>query len=158
MKEVHMPRTASMACYVVLLLFTAAVPARGQFSIRAASDQPVKGWERIQVERSNHVVWVSPIEAVTAADIAKAQPDHTSAEGQTRIAVVFTDLGAKHFADLTTAQLHKPIAMILDGKVIWAPMVMAEFHADIGKDSILAGSGPQGLTQQEVERIMALVK
>jgi preprotein translocase subunit SecD len=103
-------------------------------------------------------VWLSPIEAVTAADIEKAAPDHTSAEGQTRVAVVFTDAGAKHFADLTTAQLQKPMAMILDGKVIWAPMVMAEFHADVGKEGILAGSGPQGLTQQEVERIIALVK
>jgi hypothetical protein len=37
-------------------------------------------------------------------------------------------------------------------------MVMAEFHADVGKEGILAGSGPQGLTQQEVERIIALVK
>jgi preprotein translocase subunit SecD len=62
----------------------------------------VEGWQRIQVERSNHVVWLSPIEAVTAADIEKAAPDHTSAEGQTRVAVVFTDAGAKHFADLTT--------------------------------------------------------
>ena len=112
----------------------------------------------MQVERTNRLIWVSPIEAVTASDIAKAAPDHTSAEGQARVAVVFTDAGAKHFADLTTAQLHKHIAMILDGKVIWAPMVMGEFHADVGKETILAGSGPQGLTQQEVERIMALVK
>jgi preprotein translocase subunit SecD len=147
-----------MASLVVILF--ASVTAQAQFSIRAASIEPVEGWERMQVERcqgSCCTVWVSPVPAVTASDIEKAQSDHTSPEGQTRVAVVFTDAGAKKMADLTTAQLHRYIAMILDGKVIWAPLVMAEFHARVGKEGILAGSGPQGLTQQEFERIMALV-
>jgi len=144
--------------FLFVLVAASAMQAQDQFSIRAASAEPVEGWLRMQVEHSNRVVWVSPIAAVTPTDIEKAQPDHTSVEGQTRVAVVFTDAGAKHFADLTTAQLHKQIAMVLDGKVIWAPMVMAEFHADVGKEGILAGSGPQGLTQDDVQRIMALVK
>jgi preprotein translocase subunit SecD len=148
-------RLTSSAVFLAVALFATAAQAHAQFSIRAASATPVDGWERMQVERSDRVIWVSPIEAVTAIDIAKAQPDHTSAEGQTRVAVVFTDAGAKHFADLTTAQLHKGMAMILDGKVIWAPVVMAEFRADVGKEGMLAGSGPHGLTQEEVERILA---
>jgi preprotein translocase subunit SecD len=153
-----MGRRASWKAALPVILFATVMQAQAQFSIRAASTEPVDGWQRMQVEHSNRVVWVSPIAAVTASDIAKVQPDHTSVEGQTRVAVVFTDAGAKHFADLTTAQLHKQIAMVLDGRVIWAPMVLGEFHADVGKEGILAGSGPQGLTQQEVERIMALVK
>ncbi len=153
-----MPRTLTWIACLVILVLASVTQAQAQFSIRAASAQPVEGWQQMQVEHSNRVVWVSPVAAVTASDIEKAQPDHTSPEGQTRIAVVFTDAGAKHMADLTTAQLHKQIAMILDDKVIWAPVVMAEFHADVGKEGMLAGSGPQGLTQQEVERIMALVK
>ena len=143
--------------FVFLLVCASATQAQAQFSIRAASATPVKGWQQMQVEHSNQTVWVSPTASITASDIQKAEPN-TSETGDSRVAVVFTDSGAKRFADLTTAQFHKQIAMILDGKVIWAPLVMAEFHADAGKDSILAGSGPQGLTQQEVERIMALVK
>jgi len=153
-----MSRMASWIACMLAFVSVSAMPAQAQLSIRAASAEPVEGWQRMQVEHSNRVVWVSPIAAVTPTDIEKAQPDHTSVEGQTRVAVVFTDAGAKHFADLTTAQLHKQIAMVLDGKVIWAPMVMAEFHADVGKEGILAGSGPQGLTQDDVQRIMALVK
>jgi preprotein translocase subunit SecD len=147
-----------MACLLVMLL-ASAMQAQAQFSIRAASPTPVDGWERMQVEhcRSQCVIWVAPTAAITASDIENAQPN-TSKAGDARIAVVFTDAGAKHFANLTTAQLHKQIAMVLDGKVIWAPIVMAEFHPDVGKEGMLAGSGPQGLTQQEVERILALVK
>src|SRR5690242_2459208 len=142
--------------FLIVLMSATAIPAQAQFSIRAASSEPVVGWQRMPVERSDRVIWVSPVEAVTAADIEKAAPDHTSVEGQTRVAVVLTEAGAKRLADLTAAQLHKGIAMILDGKVIWAPMVMAESHAD-RRESILAGSGAQGLIQPEVERIMALV-
>ena len=131
--------------------------AQAQFSIRAASTTPVEGWQQMQVEHTNRMIWVSPIEAVTFRDIKKAEPN-TSKTGDSRVAVVFTDTGAKHFADLTTAQFHKGIAMVLDGKVIWAPVVMAEFHADVQKKGTLAGSGPQGLTQQEVERIMAALR
>jgi preprotein translocase subunit SecD len=144
-----------------MILLASAIQAQAQFSIRAASITPVEGWQQMQVERcqgSRCSVWVSPVAAVTASDIEKAQPDHSSAEGQTRIAVLFTDAGAKKMADLTTAQLHKYMAMILDGRVIWAPLVMAEFHPGAGKQGMLAGSGPRGLTQQEVDRIMALVK
>src|ERR1051325_4807752 len=135
-----MPRTLSWAFCLIVILLASATQAHAQFSIRAASLEPVEGWERMQVEHcqgSRCTVWVSPIAAVTASDIEKAQPDHTSAEGQTRGAVVFTNAGAKHMADLTTAQLHKQIAMILDGKVIWAPLVMAEFHSDGGKEGML---------------------
>jgi preprotein translocase subunit SecD len=157
MEEVVMPRTSAWIFSVLVILLASATQAHAQFSIRAASAEPVEGWQRMQIEHSDRVVWVAPTAAVVASDIEKAQPN-TSKTGDTRIAVVFTDAGAKHFADLTTAQLHKQIAMILDGKAIWAPVVMAEFHANVGKEGILAGSGPQGLTQQEVERILALVK
>ena len=147
--------------FLSILMSASAMQGQAQFSIRAASAEAVEGWQRMQVERcqgSRCAIWVSPTPAVVASDIETAQPDHTSPEGQTRVAVVFTDAGAKKMADLTTAQLHKYIAMILDGKVIWAPLVMAEFHADAGKQGKLAGSGPQGLTEDEVQRIIALVK
>ena len=144
--------------FLSVLMSASVIDAQAQFSIRAASAEPVEGWQRMQVEHSDRVVWVSPTPSVTASDIGNAQPQVRPKTGDKVIAVVFTDAGAKHFADLTTAQLHKQIAMILDGKVIWAPLVMSEFHPEIGKESILAGSGPQGLTQQEVERIMVLVK
>src|SRR2546428_6532367 len=153
-----MSRIASWIACIVVILSADTIQAQAEFSIRAASAEPVDGWQRMQVEHSNRVVWVSPIAAVTASDIEKAQPDHTSVEGQTRVAVVFTDAGAKHFADLTTAQLHKQIAMVLDGKVIWAPMVMAEFHADVGKEGMLAGRGPHGLTPPKGGSIIVACK
>ena len=71
------------------------------------------------------------------------------------IAVVFTDAGAKKIHDLTTAQLKKLVAMVVDGKVIWAPMVMA---VQEGRQGVLTGNLPTGLTQEEVERILAVLR
>ena len=75
-------------------------------------------------------------------------------QGPIILRVVFTDAGANKIRDLTTAQLRKLVALVVDGRVIWAPMVMAV----PGKESVLAGSGPNGLTQEEVERIMASLR
>jgi len=54
-----------------------AIPAQAQLSIRAASAEPVDGWQRMQVEHSNRIAWVSPTPALTASDIEKAQPERT---------------------------------------------------------------------------------
>jgi preprotein translocase subunit SecD len=107
--------------FLSALIPASAMQAQPQFSIRAASIEPVEGWESMRVERcqgSRCTIWVSPTAVLVASDIEKAEPNHTSPDGAMRIAVVFTDAGAKKMADLTTAQLHKYMAMILDGKVI----------------------------------------
>src|ERR1051326_2066082 len=45
--------------------------AQAQFSIHAASDQPVPGWQQMQY--NNQAVWVSPTVSLTSADILSAQ-------------------------------------------------------------------------------------
>jgi preprotein translocase subunit SecD len=145
-------RLAWITCLIVIL---AGTQAQAQFSIRAASAKPVEGWQRMQVENSDQVVWVSPTAAIVASDIEKARPEIDQVDGATHIAIVFTDAGAKKFSDLTAAQVKKLVAMVIDGKVIWTPMVMGMIT---GKESVLYGDGPRGLTQEHVERILALLR
>jgi preprotein translocase subunit SecD len=137
------------ACWIVLM-FAGIVQAQTQLSIRAASAGPVQGWQRMQFENSDRVVWVAPTAAVTATDIERVQPE-TTPDGRTRIAVVFTDAGAQKIRDLSIAQRNRLIALVVDDRVIWAPTVKSE----IGKESVLTGNGPNGLTREEIERIMA---
>ena len=150
-----MARIGIWTLCLVVILFGTATQAHAQFSIRAASVEPVEGWQQMQVEHSDQVVWVSPTAAITASDIEKAQHEINPVDGATRIAVVFTDAGAKKFSDLTAAQVKKLTAMVVDGKVIWAPMVMGMIT---GKEGVLYGDGPRGLTQEHVERILALLR
>ena len=68
------------------------------------------------------------------------------------IAVTLTDAGAQKLRDFTRANMNKFIAMVVDDKLIWAPLVRGEFS----KNTVLTGNGqPHGLTQEEVGLIMA---
>jgi preprotein translocase subunit SecD/SecD/SecF fusion protein len=138
-----------------VILFATTIQAQAQFSIRAASAEPVDGWQKMQVEHSDRAIWVSPEAAIVASDIEKAQPEINPVDGATRIAVVFTDAGARKFSDLTAAQVKKLVAMVVDGHLIWAPMVMGMIT---GQEGVLYGDGPRGLTQEHVERILALLR
>ncbi len=60
--------------------------------------------------------------ALTGADLKLATPA-TDQFSQPAIAIEFTDEGAKKFRDVTAKSVGKPIAIILDGKVISAPNV-----------------------------------
>ena len=147
-----MRRVAVWTVYLMIFACTAsAQPAK--LSIRAASAESVEGWQRMQVEHSDRIVWVSPIEAVVGSDIAEAHPEVRS-HGDTVIKVVFTDAGASKLRNLTAAQMKKPIALVVEGKVVWAPYVQAE----TGKESVPTGNTGHGLSQDEVERIMAILR
>ena len=130
-----------------------AIQAQAQFSVRAASVEPVDGWRRMQVEhcQSRCFLWVSPTATIVASDIEKARPEVRSS-GDRVVAVIFTDAGAQKLRDFTRANMNMFIAMIVDDRLIWAPLVRAEFS----KETVLTGNGqPHGLTQEEVELIMA---
>ena len=61
--------------------------------------------------------------------------------------------GPKKMTELSATQANKPIALILDGQVIWAPIV----RGSIGKEAVLTG-GPGGLTKAQIDRLIASFK
>ena len=140
--------------FLFLMMLAGTLLAQSsQLSIRAASNEPVQGWQRMQVENSDRIVWISPSPAITGSDIESAKPE-TTPQGDNRVAVVFTDAGAQKMRELSTAQKDKLVALVVGDKVVWAPVV----KADIGKSAVLTGNGPNGLTPAQVERIMASLR
>jgi SecD/SecF fusion protein len=61
---------------------------------------------------------------------AAAGFDHRT--GQPVVTFRFDSIGAKRFADITRAHVHEPVAIVLDGKVLSAPVI---------QEPILGGSG-----------------
>ena len=142
-----------MTC-MILLLSASVSQGQSQLSIHAASATPVEGWERMQVEHSSRFVWVSPTAVLTVNDIEQAKPVVRPDDGYRVIAITFTDEGAKKVRDLSIAQRDKLVALVVDNKVVWAPTVKSE----IAKESVLSGSTPTGLSQEEVKRIMSILR
>ena len=134
-----------------IILFGGAVQARTQLTFNAAADNAVPGWQKMEVD--GHAVWVNPAPALTSADIQSAQPATDPSYGNL-VKTIFTDAGARKMRELTTAQMNKLIAIVLDGKLIFAPKV----RAVISNDGIITGKPPEGLTLEQVRRIVASVK
>lgn len=146
-REGYMKRTIIVVSAIVMGLLLFLFQAQAQFTIHAASEQPVPGWERM--EYNNHAVWVSPTASITSADILRAEPN-TRPDGARAVGVVFNDEGAKKMTDLSHAQLNRLIAVVVDGRVIFAPKVRSE----IGKEALVTGPSPTGLSTQVVQRIV----
>jgi len=153
-----MYRRALACCFGVLLLSVDVAQAQSRLSIRAASVQPVDGWQQMQAEhcQTGCVLWVAPTAALTESDIEQAEPEVRD-DAYRLIKVVFTDAGAKKMRNLSAAQLNKLIALVVDEKVIWTPTVAGKLRAG-AKNNILNGNTPQGLTEEEVQRIMGILR
>jgi preprotein translocase subunit SecD len=145
-----MRRTIAVTSAVIVALFLFLLQAQAQLSIHAASDQPVAGWNSMQAD--GHTLWVSPTVGLTSADILRAEPT-TDSNGHGAVGVVLTDAGANKMRGLSKAQMNKLIAMVLDGKVIFAPKVRAE----IGKEAKITGPASSGLPAEVVQRIVESV-
>ncbi len=70
--------------------------------------------------------------AVDGADLENAQASTDPQSGQWVVNFTLNSVGAREFADTTTANVGKPFAIILDGKVISAPVI---------REPITGGSG-----------------
>jgi len=139
----------SVVIYALIAVFLAAVfiQAQGALEIRAASHTAVAGWQQMSTP-GGEAVWVSTTAALTTADIARAEP-RTDANGQRTVGMVFTADGARKMAQLSAAQTNRHIALLLDGKVVWVPIV----RSTIEKEAVLSG-----VTPEVVQRVLASLK
>ena len=139
----------SVVIYLLIGVFLAGVfmQAQGRLEIRAASSMAMAGWPQMPAPGGG-TVWVSPANALTSADIARGEI-RTQANGDRAVNIVFTPEGARKMAQLTAAHSNKPIALLLDGNVVWAPIV----RATIENEALLTGVTPEVL-----ERVLTSLK
>jgi preprotein translocase subunit SecD len=128
-------------------LFLPVLYGQALLEIRAASATAIAGWQRMSAPDGG-VVWVSPASTLTSTDIARSE-SRKQADGSATVGVVFTEAGARKMAALSAAQANKPIALLLDGKLVWAPVV----RGTIEKEAVLSGVTPDVL-----QRVLATYK
>lgn len=128
-------------------VFLPVLYGQAALEIRAASSTAVAGWQRM-TGPDGGAIWVSPANALTSADIARSE-SRKQADGTAAVGVVFTADGARKMAALSAAQVNKPIALLLDGTLVWAPLV----RSPIEKEAVLSGVTPEVL-----QRVLATFK
>ena len=160
-KEPHMTRLR-LVCAAGALLFvltgtTAAVlsalplelPAfRAQtgataFEVRLAELQPGVGLREAVLEGSNQRLYVRSSALVTGADVTGAQV--VDAGGRYSINVTFTAAAGNRLTEATKIHLGRPIAILLDGKVIAAPTLRSMIRGS----AVISGD----FTRAQAERI-----
>ena len=137
---------------LVVVMLASVINGQIPLEIRAASSTATRGWQQMKTPLAKQDVWVSPTSRLTSADVERAEV-RTLANGDPAIGVVFTDEGARKMDALATEQMGQLIAILLDGKLVWAPVV----RTNISKEAVLTG-GPGGLTPAEIQRLLAMFK
>ena len=120
------------------------VQAAVRFEVRLAETQPVPGLIVAQIARTGRVIYLHPEPVVTNDDIAQSWvmpdgPDRFS------ISVEFLQTGAQRMQQATVAHLGKPVAILLDGNVVIAPVL----RSAITNSALITGD----YSQADAERI-----
>ena len=136
---------------MIVSLLAGVINGQAPVEIRAASSTAVTGWKQMS-SPSGDALWVAPEVRLTSADIDRAEA-RTDPDAGPSVVILLTDDGARKMSALAAAQPNKPIALLLDGQVIWAPIV----RGSIGKEVRLTGRDG-GLTQAQIQRLLASFK
>jgi len=92
---------------------------------RRAESEPAKGLKEAKVEGRNEKVYLHDKAELTNEDIASANVEEVELRG-VALEFRFTRAGQKKLAKLTEEHLNKPLAILVDGSVIAAPIIRSK--------------------------------
>lgn len=111
---------------------------------RPGSQSPGPGLTEMAVPGSERPVYVSERVVLSNADVKSARV--VSGQAGPQIEIVFTETGAARFTSATEQNIMKPLAILVDGKLLSAPIVREKIT---GGRVVISGQ----FTEQEAKRI-----
>jgi preprotein translocase subunit SecD len=132
------------AGYQIWMHGTTTVLAAVRFEVRLAEDVPIPGLVVARLADSGRVIYLHPEIVVSNDDIAQSWVSEDG-PNQFLIAVQLLPSGAERMRHATTAHVGRPVAFVIDGSVVMAPVV----RAPIGDAAVISGD----YTRAEAERI-----
>jgi hypothetical protein len=151
----RLPRRNAMitaGCAVLLLVLAVFVPkfsssalqAAVRFEVRLAETQPAPGLQAVSVPSRSETIYLHPEPILSNPDVASAMA--IAGTGSTfSVRVTFNSAGAEKMQRATANHVGKPIAILIDGKVVAAPTI----RSAIRNEAQITGD----LTRAEAERI-----
>lgn len=124
---------------------TVDLQAAVRFEVRLAEDSPAAGLQAARVG-SDRAIYLHPEAIVTNSDIAHARVVPGDSASRFGVGIEFNAAGAEKMRTATAGHFGKPLAILIDGKVVMAPTVRSPIDAlaEINGD----------LTRAEAERIV----
>jgi len=102
------------------------------FRFVVQNDEPSFGSEKLFLEDGSEELIVSKRIVISGENLVDANPRMDNQANETVVSFTLDRVGAKRFGKATTSGIGKRLAIVLDGKVISAPVI---------RDAIVSGSG-----------------
>jgi hypothetical protein len=117
-----------------------------RFEVRLAEDRPATGLREAKVSGSDRSIYVHDDVIVTNSDIAVARVAPGGRPSEYYVVIEFNSSGAEKMRAATANHIGKPIAILLDGQVVMAPVL----RTPIGASARITGN----FTRTQAERIV----
>ena len=98
---------------------------KGKLEIRRAETKAAEGLTEARVPGSKEKIYLHKEVEASNADIAKATVE-VDKSFNPAVGLEFTKAGAKKMAALSADHMNKPLAILIDGKVVTAPVIRAK--------------------------------
>lgn len=124
------------------------VEAAIRFEVRLAEDKPAAGLREAKILGTDRSIYLHDGVIVTNDDIASAQIIRVGGESRHyNVGIEFNASGAEKMRNATGKHIGKPVAILLDGQVVLAPVL----RSPIGGSAVITGS----LTKAQAEKIVS---
>jgi hypothetical protein len=124
----------------------ATLQAAVRFEVRLAEDHQTAGLREARVSFSDTVVYLYEEIIVTNSDIAESRVVQGDRPSRFGVGVEFNAAGAQKMRRATANHIGRPLAILIDGDVVTAPVL----RSPISASSVISGD----YTQAEAERIV----
>jgi preprotein translocase subunit SecD len=139
----------SLACASPLLTGEHVSKPEAKIEFRRAESAPADGLIEARVAGSDQKVYLHKTADATDKDVADIRVT-ADQRGEPAIEITFTREGAKKMARLSERHNGRPVAVLVDGEVISAPIVKAKFSTK----ALITGR----FTVEEVEQIVKKIR
>lgn len=121
----------------------------GVFAIHLAVSTPVDGFRRATVADSKEILYIAPRAELTEAHLKKVRVERGQGDDRDErvIILVFNAEGAARLAQLTQNSINQRLALVVEGHVVSAPVIMSRIDGGI---AMLNGD----FTQAEAEKMV----
>ena len=126
-------------------LFVGDLRAAVRFEMRLAEDKPAPGLREVKVSGSDRSIYLHDEVVVSNSDIAAARLVEES-PAKYSVGIEFNAAGAEKIRAATGGHIGRPVALLLDGQVVMAPVV----RASLGASAMITGN----FTKSQAERIV----
>jgi hypothetical protein len=150
-------RIAAFATVILIAIAASFLGSRGwspfvgdlraavRYEVRLAEDKPASGLREVKVSGSGRSIYLHDEVVVSNSDIAAARLVQGS-PAQYSVGIEFNEAGTEKIRAATGGHIGKPVAILLDGQVVMAPVV----RASLGASAVITGK----FTRAQAERIV----